>query len=311
MDSSSRSIKTSRAVLGYSTEELLAKPFLELVHPDDCEQTELQMDKLSRGLPVVSFENRYRDRSGHYKWFEWTAKSVPEEGIIFATARDVTERKHLENRLEAIVESSPMAMIVTDRAGRIVQINTQAEKVFGYQREELVGQVVELLVPERSRVGHIAQRERFMMNPSLRPGSGRELLGRRKDGTEFPIELGLSPLKSEEGCFVVGVIVDITERKRQMERLQAILLGIPTGMLVLDSAGIICLASTEAERLFRYAAGDLIGQQAAVLIPDRLRAGHRHLVDFFHAASALNRGETICETMGLPRMEPNFQSKSA
>ena len=144
---------------------------------------------------------------------------------------------------------------------------------------ELVGQVVELLVPERLRDGHIAQRERFLMNPSLRPGSGRELLGRRKDGTEFPIELGLSPLKSEEGLFVIGVIVDITERKRQMERLQTILVGIPTGMLVLDRAGTICLASTEAERLFRYASGELIGQQAAILIPERLRAGHRDLVD--------------------------------
>ena len=293
-------------VLGYSTEELLARPFLELVHPDDCEQTELQMDKLSRGLPVVRFENRYRDRSGSYKWFEWTAKSVPEEGMIFATAREVTERKHLEHRLEAIVESSPMAMVVTDRTGRIVQINTQAEKLFGYQRTELVGQVVELLVPERLRDGHIAQRERFLMNPSLRPGCGRELFGRRKDGTEFPIELGLSPLKSEEGLFVIAVIADITERKRQMERLQTILVSIPTGMLVLDRAGTICLASTEAERLFRYTSGELIGQQAAMLIPERLRAGHRDLIDDSNAAPALNRGEKIRETVGLRKDGTEF-----
>lgn len=198
-------------VLGYSTEELLAKPFLELVHPDDCEQTELQMVKLSRGLPVVRFENRFRDRSGNYIWFEWTAKSVPEEGIIFAAARDVTERKRLEHRLEAIVESSPMAMVVTDRAGRIVQLNTEAERLFGYRRDELAGRMVELLIPERFRQGHTGHRERFLMNPSMRPVSGRELWGLRKDGTEFPIELGLSPLHSDEGTLVISAIVDITD----------------------------------------------------------------------------------------------------
>ena len=75
------------------------------------------MTKLSQGLPVVRFENRYRDRWGNYNWFEWTAKSVPEEGIIFATARDITARKHLEQRIQASVESSPVAMVVTDHAG--------------------------------------------------------------------------------------------------------------------------------------------------------------------------------------------------
>src|SRR5208282_4158938 len=173
--------------------------------------------ELSQGLPVVRFENRYRDRSGNYKWFEWTAKSVPEEGIIFATARDITERKHLEQRSEAIVESSPMAMIMTDRAGRIVQLNREAEKLFGFQRDELAGQMVEMLIPERFRQRHLAHRERFLMNPSMRPGSGRELWGLRKDGTEFPIELGLSPLETEEGIFVISAIADITERKRQTQ----------------------------------------------------------------------------------------------
>jgi eukaryotic-like serine/threonine-protein kinase len=280
-------------VLGYSTEELLAKPFIDLVHPDDCEQTRLQVVKLSQGLPVVRFENRYRDRSGNYKWFEWTAKAVPEEGIIFATARDITERKHLEQRLAAIVESSPMAMVMTDRAGRIVQLNREAEKLFGFQREELAGQMVEMLIPERFRQGHLAHRERFLMNPSMRPGSGRELWGLRKDGTEFPIELGLSPLETEEGIFVVSVIADITERKRQTQWFQAIVECFPTGMVMFDSAGTICLVSKETERLFGYSRGELIGQVAEILIPERLRVGHRELrASFFASASKHRTGET-------------------
>ena len=130
------------------------------------------MVKLSQGLPVVRFENRYRDRSGNFKWFEWTAKSVPEEGIIFATARDITERKHLEQRFEVIVDSSPVALLMTDGAGRIVQLNKEAERLFGFRRDELAGQMVEILIPERFRQEHVAHRDRFLANPSMRPGSG-------------------------------------------------------------------------------------------------------------------------------------------
>ena len=285
-------------VLGYSTEELLAQPFIDLVHPDDCEQTQLQMVKLSQGLPVVRFENRYRARSGNYKWFEWTAKSVPEEGIIFATARDITERKHLEQRLEAIVESSPMAMVVTDRAGRIVQLNREAEKLFGFQRDELAGQMVEMLIPERFRQGHLAHRERFLMNPSIRPGSGRELWGLRKDGTEIPIEVGLSPLETEEGIFVISVIADSTERKRQTQWFQALVECFPTGMVLFDSAGTICLVSKQTERLFGYSRGELIGQAVEILIPERFRVGHRELLDSCFASASPRRPGKTCEILG-------------
>jgi len=285
-------------VLGYSTEELLARPFIDLVHPDDLEQTRLQVVKLSQGLPVVRFENRYRDRSGNYKWFEWTAKSVPEEGIIFATAREITERKHLEQRLEAIVESSPVAMVMTDRAGRIVQLNREAEKLFGFQRDELAGQMVEMLIPERFRHGHVAHRERFLMTPSMRPGSGRELWGLRKDGTEFPIELGLSPLETEQGLFVISLIADITERKRQTQWFEAIVECFPTGMVVFDIAGTICLVSKETERLFGYSRGELIGQATEILIPQRFRVGHRELLASFFASASNHRTAETREVVG-------------
>jgi PAS domain S-box-containing protein len=88
-------------VLGYTDEELVSRPFLEFVHPEDREGTLAEMAKLSRGLPVTRFCNRYRDVQGHYRWFEWTAKSIPEEGVIFAVARDVTERVELEERLRS------------------------------------------------------------------------------------------------------------------------------------------------------------------------------------------------------------------
>jgi len=92
-------------VLGYTDRELLSRPFLEFVHADDQTRTIAEMEKLSRGLPVIRFENRYRDVAGGYRWFEWTAKSIPEEGVIFAVARDVTDRIHLERQLNSITAS--------------------------------------------------------------------------------------------------------------------------------------------------------------------------------------------------------------
>ncbi len=268
-------------VLGYTTEQLLARPFIEYVHPDDRDQTQLQMVKLSQGLPVVQFENRYRDLWGNYKWFEWTSKSVPEEGIVFAVAREITKRKHLEQRLQAIVESSPVAMVITDKGGLITQVNQESERLFGYERDELIGRPVEILIPERFRQGHPALRNSFLANPAVRHGSGRELWGLRKDGTEIPIELGLSPLETEGGIFVISVITDVTESKRQERWFKAVVESFPAGLVMIDRAGIIRLVNKETERLFGYSRSELIGRQLELLIPERSRAGDPQSLDRF------------------------------
>ena len=120
-----------------------------------------------------------------------------------------------EKYLQWVVESSPNALVMADSDGRIVLANAQAEKCFGYRREEMVGQVVEMLVPERFRGGHLGYRHDFRAAPQARPmGAGRDLFGRRKDGSEVPMEIGLSPVYTPEGTFVLASIVDITERKR-------------------------------------------------------------------------------------------------
>jgi PAS domain S-box-containing protein len=119
-----------------------------------------------------------------------------------------------------IVEAAPNAMVMADRDGRIVLVNVQTEKLFGYLRDELVGQSVDMLVPERFRSAHPEYRRMFYGNPSSRPmGTGRDLFALRKDGSEVPVEIGLNPVTTSEEVFVLAAIVDIAERKRAEQEL--------------------------------------------------------------------------------------------
>lgn len=132
---------------------------------------------------------------------------------------NLTEIKRLEEKFKALLESTPDALVIVDETGNIVIINQQTERIFGYKREEIVGKKVEVLIPERFRAKHPHNREVYSANPRVRPmGSNMELFARKKDGTEFPVEVSLSPLKSER--LVLSTIRDITKNKEQEEELR-------------------------------------------------------------------------------------------
>ncbi len=190
-------------------------------------------------------------------------------------SRDLTENKELETRYRGLLEAAPDAMVVVNQSGEIVLLNVQAEKQFGYRRDELLGQKVTNIIPVGFAERLIADDLRSAEDALAQQiGTGIELIARRKDGGEFPIEIMLSPLESAEGTLVTAAIRNISVRKAaethlaQMEgRYRGLLEAAPDAMVVVNQGGEIVLLNVQAEKQFGYRRDELLGQKVTNIIP--------------------------------------------
>jgi PAS domain S-box-containing protein len=146
---------------------------------------------------------------------------TPDGPLVTSIIRDVTMQRAAEARFRALLESAPDGIVVVDSRGTIIIVNSQTERLFGYTRQELIGEPIEMLVPARYRAAHVGDRAAYVADPKLRPiGAGRSLTGLTKEGHEFPVEISLSPLVTDQGRLVMSIIRDITERRRAEEIVQ-------------------------------------------------------------------------------------------
>lgn len=195
---------------------------------------------------------------------------------------EIAQRNRAEERFRLVVEAAPSAIIMVNEQGLMTLVNKQAERLFDYNREQLLGQRVEILVPERYRSRHPSHRNLFSEHPTTRSmGVGRELFGLRKDGLEIPIEIGLNPIQTHEGSFVLANIIDITERKPAEERFRQVIEGAPYGMVMVDQDGMIVLVNAQIEKSFGYSRDELLGEPIEILVPERFRAHHPTYRDHF------------------------------
>ena len=192
--------------------------------------------------------------------------------------------RHSEERFRQVVESAPNAIVMIGPNGLIEMVNVQTERMFGYSRNDLLGKPVEILVPERYRANHPGLRTSFFADPVSRPmGAGRDLYGLRKDGSEFPVEIGLNPIDTEEGTMVLSAVLDISARKRLEQRFRQVVESAPNAIVMIGPNGLIEMVNVQTERMFGYSRNDLLGKPVEILVPERYRAKHPGLRTSFFA----------------------------
>lgn len=212
-------------IYGYSAKEMIGQNVLRLVPPEREPQLNEIRVKIFEGNRIEHFDSVRIRKDGSEFPVSLTVSPIRDStGSVIGTstiARDLTDRYKAEQNFRDILESSPDAMIIVDKDGNMAIVNTQTEIIFGYTRDEMLGQPVELIVPSRFQTNLYGFQDSFIANPQVQlMGQGLELFGLRKDRTEIPVEVRLSPIETPNGLLVVATIRDVTEQRQLIRRLK-------------------------------------------------------------------------------------------
>jgi PAS domain S-box-containing protein len=293
---------------GYTTDELLARPYAEFVHPDDVHRTNFEVAELAAGKVTVTFENRYRCRDGSYRWLSWNATRIPDSGLLYAVARDTTEKRQADQAqalLAAIVNGSDDAIIGKNLDGTIISWNPAAERTYGYRPEEAIGQPIGMLAQPQD-AGEI---EEILGRVALGvPVAYHRTTRLCKDGSQVYVGVSVSPVRDSTGTVIgaASITRDVISRLKAEQRFGRLVMAATDAMVIVDSRGRIVLVNERTERLFGYSAAELAGHPVEMLIPHQLRDPHVRRRDDYLAAPQIRQMGTGLELSGLRRDGTEF-----
>ena len=265
---------------GYTADEIIGHHCEVFYTPEDRAAGRPQRALAAAAAEGIHREEGWRVRKdGSHFWAIAVTEALHDQhnhllGFI-KVSHDISVRRREEERFRGVVEHAPNAAVLVNSAGIIELVNAQTERLFGYERSELLGKPAEVLMPQRFRHRHTDLRQLSLIGRKARPmGIGLDLSAVRKDGTEFPVEIGLSPIESDEGPKVLASIVDLSQRKRLEKRFRQVVESSPNAMVMVNQSGSIEMVNAQAERLFGYRREELLGRTIEDLVPSRFRAHH-------------------------------------